>query len=61
PPRVEAVAAVKDTPANRKRISAAADLLEAGAASPFGLFALFYTSTAGRTSFGPIVALGSRS
>lgn len=59
-PRVEAVAAVKDTPANRKRISTAAAMLVADSSSPFALFALFYTNSTGRTSFGPIVALGSR-
>jgi hypothetical protein len=43
-PRFEVVAVIKETPANRKRTSAAADMLEAGSGSPFGLFALFYTS-----------------
>jgi hypothetical protein len=59
-PRVEAVAVVKDTPDNRHQVSAAAKILEDGSPSPFRLLALFYTSSNGKTIFGPIVSASAQ-
>lgn len=60
-PRVEAVAVVRDTQANRIRISKAADRLGASPLSPFRLLALFYRTSEHTTVFDSIVPVSSSS